>query len=134
MNRFLFFLLILFLFFSCKEKKENLIAGSEYKYWLCLSNDTKIKSQIFYYFDRAGKWLVFVKDIDGKFNKFNGGDVYFIETWNLINDSVIDIGSEKYKIEILNSNQLILQNNNKKYLRLVSASYIMIPSQYNKKW
>jgi len=122
---------------SCNQKKttESLITNGYYKYWLVVRDTSeKSKAQNFYYFDKNGKWLVFQRGFSKKtFNKLDRGDVYFIETWKLINDSSVDIGTRSYHIGNITEDEFVFLFKEDGYNRkLVTAPDSMIPLHYQK--
>ena len=136
MKDFVFLLLMLVFFLSCNREKRtaNLITGGEYKYWLVSKDaNTNWNPERFYYFDKNGKWLVFTKYIDGSFEKYDGGDIILNETWNLINDSIINIGGKAYSIEVINEDKFIFSDKlNGRGRMLETVSIDLIPPDYHR--
>ena len=59
MTKYLVCILTILMLSSCKKRElQVLVAGQDCKYWLKLSDESK--SQTIYYFDRSGKWSVFI--------------------------------------------------------------------------
>jgi hypothetical protein len=122
---------------SCNQKKptESLITNGYYKYWLVVRDTSeKSKAQNLYYFDKNGKWLVFQRGFSKKiFSKLDRGDVYFIETWKLINESTVEIGTRPYHIEKITENEFVFLFKKDGYKRkLIAAPDSIIPLQYRK--
>ena len=95
---------------SCKKNyTEMIIAGRSHRYWLMKSQDTK--SQFYYYFDRQGRWYVYVRAYKTSvLTKYDGGDIMLIEKWSLINDTTINIGGMEYCIRECNDTLLVIKS------------------------
>lgn len=95
---------------SCKKNYiEMTIAGRNHRYWLKKSQDTK--SQVYYYFDRQGRWYVYERAYKASvLTKYDGGDIMLIEKWSLINDTTINIGGMEYCIRECNDTLLVIKN------------------------
>ena len=125
------------IFISCNKKESisDLIVNQNYQYWLVVKNaDEKSKAECFSYFDKNGKWLVFERSYSSrKFSKLDRGDVYFIETWKLINDSIIDIGTTPFYIKKINKKEFVLESKINGYIRkLIVAPDSLIPYEYQR--
>jgi len=132
-----FFIGVILSLIACNQKKtiESLITDGNYKYWLAERDTTeKSKAEKIYYFDKNGKWLVFQRGyVKAKFNKLDRGDVYFIETWKLINDTTVDIGTKPYYIEKITDDEFIFLFKDDGYKRrLITAPDSIIPVQFQK--
>ena len=116
-----------------KQTTESLITNDNYKYWLVVRDtNEKSKAENFYYFDKNGKWLVFQRgSTKTNFRKLDRGDVYFIETWKLIDDSTIDIGTRPYRIEKITTDEFIFSLDGYKR-KLITIPDSVIPSHYQK--
>ena len=130
-------ILLVTLLASCAEKKDtfDLITNGNYKYWLVVKNPSeKSKAQNFYYFDKNGKWLVFQRGYSKKnFYKLDRGDVYFIETWKLLDDSTVDIGTRPYHIDKITESEFINIDRTENYRqKLISAPDSLIPEKYRR--
>ena len=95
---------------SCKKNYiEMTIAGKDHRYWLKKSNITK--SQVYYYFDRQGRWYIYDRAYKASvLTKYDGGDIMLIEKWSLINDTTINIGGMEYCIRECNDTLLVIKN------------------------
>ena len=95
---------------SCKKNyTEMIIAGRGHRYWLMKSQDTK--SQFYYYFDRQGRWYVYVRAYKTSvLTKYDGGDIMLIEKWSLINDTTINIGGMEYCIRECSDTLLVIES------------------------
>ena len=95
---------------SCKKNyTEMIIAGRSHRYWLMKSQDTK--SQFYYYFDRQGRWYVYVRAYKTSvLTKYDGGDIMLIEKWSLMNDTTINIGGVEYSIRECNDTLLVIKS------------------------
>ena len=122
MIRFLVYILITLMLASCKEKDlQMVIAGKNYKYWLKLSD--KSKSQTFFYFNRDGKWSIFIKPYrSSTMKKYNGGDAILVENWSIINDSILNLGGIGYTVTQVSDEMILIKN---KYFK---DTLIYIPS------
>ncbi len=86
-----------------------IIAGRSHRYWLMKSQDTK--SQFYYYFDRQGRWYVYVRAYKTSvLTKYDGGDIMLIEKWSLMNDTTINIGGVEYSIRECNDTLLVIKS------------------------
>ncbi len=100
-------LIVVMLWAACNvgvSSTESFIAGTDYKLWRQVKDSTYHKglTTYYWYFDKKGKWQVYVKyKNDNKIVKPNLGDVVLIEKWSINNGSVI-IGGKSYKIMMLN--------------------------------
>lgn len=95
---------------SCKKNYiEMTIAGENHRYWLKKSHITK--SQVYYYFDRQGKWYVYERAYKARvLTKYDGGDIMLIEKWSLMNDTTINIGGVEYSIRECNDTLLVIKS------------------------
>ena len=95
---------------SCKKNSiEMTIAGRNHRYWLKKSHAEK--SQVYYYFDRQGRWYVYERAYKANvLTKYDGGDIMLIEKWSLINDTTINIGGVEYSIRECNDTLLVIKN------------------------
>ena len=95
---------------SCKKNSiEMTIAGRNHRYWLKKSHITKC--QVYYYFDRQGRWYVYERAYKARvLTKYDGGDIMLIEKWSLINDTTINIGGMEYGIRECNDTLLVIKN------------------------
>ncbi|WP_044077551.1 hypothetical protein [Prevotella sp. oral taxon 317] len=95
---------------SCKKNSiEMTIAGRNHRYWLKKSHAEK--SQVYYYFDRQGRWYVYERAYKANvLTKYDGGDIMLIEKWSLINDTTINIGGMEYCIRECNDTLLVIES------------------------
>ena len=95
---------------SCKKNNiEMTIADRNHRYWLKKSHAEK--SQVYYYFDRQGRWYVYVRAYQASvLTKYDGGDIMLIEKWSLMNDTTINIGGVEYSIRECNDTLLVIKN------------------------
>lgn len=107
MTKYLVCILTILMLSSCKKRElQVLVAGQDCKYWLKLSDESK--SQTIYYFDRSGKWSVFIRPYrSNTMKKYNGGDVMLVEKWSVIDDSILNIGGIGYAVTRI-SNKMII--------------------------
>ena len=134
-SAFIIFIIILSLN-ACKRSKtiEEIITDNSYKYWQVEKNSNeRSKADNIYYFDITGKWLVFQRTYTHKkFNKLDRGDVSFIETWELINNNTVAIGTVKYHIEKIEDNEFIFSSEEGYKRKLIAAPDSIIPLEYKK--
>ena len=103
------FCVVLSMLFCKKNYIEMTIAGRNHRYWLKKSHVTK--SQVYYYFDRQGRWYVYERAYKASvLTKYDGGDIMLIEKWSLINDTTINIGGMEYCIRECNDTLLVIKN------------------------
>lgn len=132
-----FFALVLLILNACNQKRttESLITNDNYRYW-SVSKDTteKSKAENYYYFDKNGKWLVFQKRFNkSNFDKLDRGDIYFIETWRLINDSTIEIGTRLYHIVKITDDEFIFLSKESGFKRrLIAVPENIIPAHFQR--
>ena len=95
---------------SCKKNSiEMTIAGRNHRYRLKKSHAEK--SQVYYYFDRQGRWYVYERAYKANvLTKYDGGDIMLIEKWSLINDTTINIGGMEYCIRECNDTLLVIKS------------------------
>ena len=95
---------------SCKKNNiEMTIAGRNHRYWLKKSHAEK--SQVYYYFDRQGRWYVYVRAYQASvLTKYDGGDIMLNEKWSLINDTTINIGGMEYGIRECNDTLMVIKS------------------------
>ena len=95
---------------SCKKNSiEMTIAGGNHRYWLKKSHAEK--SQVYYYFDRQGRWYVYERAYKASvLTKYDGGDIMLIEKWSLINDTTINIGGMEYCIRECSDTLLVIKS------------------------
>ncbi|SEE58148.1 hypothetical protein SAMN04487828_2225 [Prevotella sp. lc2012] len=104
-------LFIVLLFSSCSKgyDRVELIAGDSCQYWFCVNSDPMVKTKFYMYFDRKGKRVILEERYaDKKCYLYDGGDVEYIPTWSLVNDSVIKMGNLNWKLNIVNDTFLII--------------------------
>ena len=104
-------LFIVLLFSSCSKgyDRVELIAGDSCQYWYHANSDPYIKTKYFWFFDRKGKRVILEERYaDKKCYLYDGGDVEYIPTWSLVNDSVIRMGGFNRKLTIVNDTFLII--------------------------
>jgi hypothetical protein len=134
-SAFIIFIIILS-FNACKRNKtiEEIITNNSYKYWQVEKIPSeRSKAEIIYYFDKTGKWLVFQRTYTHrKFNKLDRGDVFFIETWELINNNTIAIGTVQYQIEKIEDDEFIFLGEEGYKRKLIAAPDSIIPLEYKK--
>jgi len=116
---------------ACNKKKsvEDLIVGDNgFKFWL---NTASMNDSILYfdYFDKNGKWLVFVSE-NGVFEKHETpDDVVRTEKWYLKNDSTIVIGeSSNFNLLRLNKDTMIFNSG----IIMITPSKELVPKEYQK--
>jgi hypothetical protein len=64
-----------------------------------------------YYFDRHGKWFVFIKPYKScAMSKYNGGDALLVEKWSVVRDSVLNIGGIEYRVTRISNERIIIEN------------------------
>ena len=96
---------------SCSKgyDRVELIAGDSCQYWYHANSDPYIKTKYFWFFDRKGKRVILEERYaDKKCYLYDGGDVEYIPTWSLVNDSVIEMGGLNRKLTIVNDTFLII--------------------------
>ena len=96
---------------SCSKgyDRVQLIAGDSCQYWFCVNSDPMVKTKFYMYFDRKGKRVILEERYaDKKCYLYDGGDVEYIPTWSLVNDSVIKMGKLNRKLTIVNDTFLII--------------------------
>ena len=96
---------------SCSKgyDRVELIAGDSCQYWYHANSDPYIKTKYFWFFDRKGKRVILEERYaDKKCYLYDGGDVEYIPTWSLVNDSVIELGGLNRKLTIVNDTFLII--------------------------
>ena len=102
--------MIIFILASCKKDDlQFVIAGKDNKYWKRIPD--KGRSQTFYYFDRHGKWFVFIKPYKScAMSKYDGGDALLVEKWSVVRDSVLNIGGIEYRVTRISNERIIIEN------------------------
>ena len=110
MTKYLVCILTILMLSSCKKRElQVLVAGQDCKYWLKLSDESK--SQTIYYFDKSGKWSVFIRPYrSNTMKKYNGGDVMPVEKWSVIDDSILNIGGIGYAVTRISNKMIIIKN------------------------
>ena len=96
---------------SCSKgyDRVKLIAGDSCQYWYHPHSDPDVKTKYFWFFDRKGKRVILEERYaDKKCYLYDGGDVEYIPTWSLVNDSVIRMGGFNRKLTIVNDTFLII--------------------------
>jgi hypothetical protein len=108
----------------------DLLCGSQYRYWLLVEDTARKKSQTFYRFDKAGKWRVYVRNANGKFGKYRGGDVILVETWKSVGRDSVDIGGYQWRIITASDSLIVLDGGLFEAQKLRPVSDTMIPLEY----
>ena len=104
-------LFIVLLFSSCSKgyDRVKLIAGDSCQYWYYANSDPDVKTKYFWFFDRKGKCVTLEERYaDKKCYLYDGGDVEYIPTWSLVNDSVIELGGLNRHLTVVNDTFLII--------------------------
>ena len=104
--------LFIVVLFSCCSKgydRVKLIAGDSCQYWYYANSDPYVKTKSYMYFDRKGKCVALEERYaDKKCYLYDGGDVEYIPTWSLVNDSVIELGGLNRHLTVVNDTFLII--------------------------
>ena len=111
MKQIVYISLFLLCVMSCSKgyDRVELIAGDSCQYWFCVNSDPMVKTKFYMYFDRKGKRVILEERYaDKKCYLYDGGDVEYIPTWSLVNDSVIKMGKLNRKLTIVNDTFLII--------------------------
>jgi hypothetical protein len=114
MKKILFILCCLLLLNSCKDKLNNQITTKPFEYWV---EDDEYYQNTYacyaYQFYENGKYKRFVIRRNKKqIHPYSGGDVYYPDdNWKLFNDSM-KIGSNNFKLNIINDSVILLRTKN----------------------
>ena len=134
MKRIVCFIIILalnMLFVSCNSDiSQEILTNGNYKYWLIKKKGYKGKSQFITYFDKNGKSLLFIKYYNGKFERYDSGDIQLINKWHRKDDKHIIWGGKDFEILKNTVDLLILKSN--VIDTLVSAPANLIPLEFKK--
>ena len=126
-------IIICFCFISCNhiKKKEELLAGKEYKYWAIVPNNRvdSVYNQIIYY-DREGKTLIYSYNIiKDTFYMPKFYDVLYAPYWYLIDDKTLNEGGVHYRIIKLTEKDLVILFRGKE-VHYRAAPMEIIPKEY----
>jgi hypothetical protein len=108
------FIVLVLMGFSCANKQPSgnaaLSAGN--KLWQLERLEDKRSGIFTYYrFEPNGRWLVYRRSKSSKmYERVDMGDIQLIESWKIVDDSVINIGGKDYKIISLNDTSLSYEN------------------------
>jgi hypothetical protein len=135
MKKEIYIYVLLTTLFSCSNTQENKLtklAGIDHKYWLIEEEHPYVNT--IYYFNRKGKWLIYEKYLNGPFQKYDGGDVFFIEKWHL-SEQGINIGGRDYKILNLTDFKFDIQYD-KEIIKMIPANDSLLVSKHKapNKW
>lgn len=112
MKRMVFIFCGLIFFNSCRDKRHNYIVTNTYDYWVV---DDEYYQNTFacyaYQFYENGEYKLFVIRKNKKqIHPYSGGDVIYLDNkWKLFDDS-IKIGSNNFKLDIINDKELFIKS------------------------
>lgn len=125
-HHFLIFMAAVLLF-SCEKSRKEIIHGGSYKYWL--EKDRTFPCKLYNYFDKEGKWTVYLSGANGPFEEYNGYDNLIRKKWDIIDDSIMIISATKAKIVEINEDMFILKYPTK-LDTFISVDEDLIPPKY----
>ena len=113
MKKIVYIVLAVIFIISCSKGRDvkQLIAGDSCQYWYKPTPDSLGKTKYYVYLDLRGK-RVFLEEryFDKKCYLYDGGDVYYKQSWSLINDSIIMWGDKERKLSIISDSVIALED------------------------
>lgn len=131
--KYFYSLLVIAILVSCnkqseKSRIEDILASNDFKYWIVVPKTSEESVLIrIIYFDRDHFSLaLFYSTKMNKILEPEFDDVFYDPYWEVVNDSIVNIGGLNYKINVLTKDSMLLVSNSN-IINLHSVPMDLIP-------